>query len=89
MQGKSYLRTSVLKGLHKLEKGSKGSVNCYYQAKLNVSLIKFQKLASEASFHKISELLKEFVWTEGISKEYQIKVLYLQAELSFMTKNYQ
>ena len=89
MQAKSYLRTSVLRGLHKLEKGSKCPINSYYQAKINVALIKFQKSASELAFHKISELLKEFVLTEGMSREYQIKVLYLQAEVAFMSKNYQ
>lgn len=89
MQAKSYLRTNVIRALHKLEKGSKVPISLYYQAKLNVSLIKFQKSASETAFSKISDLLKEFALTEGMNKEYQIKVLYLQAEVAFMSKNYQ
>ena len=89
MQAKSLLRTSIPRALHKLQKGEKSSMNSYYQAKLSISMIKFQKTASDSSFQKIFALLKDFSVADGISNEYQVKVLYLQAELSFMAKDYQ
>ena len=89
MQAKSFIRTSIPKALVKLQKASKSSIVAYYQAKLSICMIKFQKSASDANFQKIFNLLKEFKVVDGIGNEYQVKVLYLQAELAFMTKNYQ
>ena len=89
MQAKSYLRTSIPRAIEKLQKTSKFSVSFYYQAKFGISMIKFHKSASDSNFQKIFGLLQEFSLQTGIGALYQIKVLYLQAELSFMTKNYQ
>lgn len=89
MQAKSYIRTSVPRAIQKLHKASNSGINLYYQAKLHILIIKFQKSASDASFQKVFSLLKDFSLREGVGNEYQVKVLYLQAELAFMTKNYQ
>ena len=89
MQAKSFIRTSIPRAIQKLEKSPKSSINSYYQAKYSISMIKYQKSASDTNFQKIFSLLKEFVLNNNIGNEYQVKVLYLQAELSFMTKNYQ
>lgn len=89
IQAKSYLRTSVPRAIHKLQKAQKSPINSYYQAKFSISMIKFTKSASDTNFQKIFGLLKDFSITDTISNEYQVKALYLQAELAFMTKNYQ
>ena len=89
MQAKSYLRTSIPRAIHKLQKASNCAMVLYYQAKFNIAMIKYQKSASDAIFQKVFGLLKEFKLPEGVGNEYQVKVFYLQAELAFMTKNYQ
>jgi hypothetical protein len=89
MQAKSLLRTNVLKAIQKVRKAGKSSVGLYYQAKFSIALIKFQKTASDSNFQQIFNLLNDFYLGKGVSQEYQVKVFYMQAELSFMTKSYQ
>ena len=89
MQAKSYIRTNVLRGVHKLQKDEDCPVIVYYIAKLSISVIKYEKTASDSSFQSIFLLLKKFSNATGIHLEYQVKVLYMQAELAFMTKSYQ
>ena len=89
MQAKSLIRTSIPRAIYKLQKSPKSSISSYYQAKYMISMIKYQKSASEVNFQNTFKLLKEFSLTTNIGNEYQVKILYLQAELAFMTRNYQ
>lgn len=89
MQAKSYLRTNVLRAIHKLQKEENCPIIVYYLAKLSIAIIKYEKTASDSSFQSIFSLLKKFSNSSEIHAEYQVKVLYMQAELAFMTKSYQ
>ncbi|CAG9327678.1 unnamed protein product [Blepharisma stoltei] len=93
MQGKTYLRINVSRSVQKLKKGTHRSkphpILYYYLAKFQIALIKQTRHASEAQFNQINLYLNSFVSTEKMNPIYQLKVLYLNAELAFMCRNYE
>lgn len=93
MQAKSFLRLNVNRSVEKLKKGTHRTkahpILYYYLAKYQIAIIKQTRHASDAQFTQISLYLQSYQVTEKMNPIYQLKVLYLQAELSFMSRNYE